>query len=137
MVRILIVDDHEPIRRNIRLLLAVNAEWLICGEAVDGRQAISKCLLLDPHLIVLDIHMPVMNGFDAAKHILRCQPKILVLMLTNDDGPAFAAVAAASGAHGFLSESNAGERLALAISALLRGEQYFPASPPVGDVRPS
>ena len=61
--RILLVDDFEVVRRGLRNLLGANDHWRICGEAENGREAIEKVKELSPDLVLLDVTMPVMNGF--------------------------------------------------------------------------
>ncbi len=67
--QILIVDDHEVVRRGIRSLLSSRPGWKICGEAVDGLDAIEKAKALRPSVILMDISMPRMNGIEAARII--------------------------------------------------------------------
>jgi hypothetical protein len=71
MSRILVVDDHEPVRRSIQTLLGAREGWVVCGEASDGIQAVKEAESLRPDLIIMDVSMPNMNGLDAAKIILR------------------------------------------------------------------
>ena len=68
-LRILIVDDHEVIRRGLRSLLSSRPEWEVCGEAADGQAAIDKAQSLQPDLVLMDVTMPVMTGTEAAKAI--------------------------------------------------------------------
>jgi len=68
--RILIADDHEIVRRGIRALLENHPGWEVCGEAMDGRDAIEKAAALRPDLALLDVGMPNLNGLDAARQIL-------------------------------------------------------------------
>ena len=75
MCRILVADDHEPVRRRIETLLGSRKGWLVCGEAADGLQAIERANSLRPDLIIMDVSMPKMNGLEAARIILREQPK--------------------------------------------------------------
>ena len=63
--QILIVDDHEVVRRGLRSLLSSRPEWIICGEAVDGLDAVEKAKTLRPAVVLMDISMPRMNGLDA------------------------------------------------------------------------
>ena len=71
MVRILVVDDHAPVRRSTQSLLGSREGWLVCGEAADGLQAVEQAKLLRPDLIIMDVSMPNMNGLDATQIILR------------------------------------------------------------------
>jgi len=77
---ILIVDDSAQIRRQLRSCLQQNSSWKVCGEAVDGRDAIHKAEELKPDLIVLDLSMPVMNGFEAARKLKEIRPQVPLLM---------------------------------------------------------
>src|SRR5260370_40282157 len=68
-LRILIVDDHEVVRRGLRSLLSSRPEWEICGEAADGRAAVEQANSLRPDVILMDVSMPDMSGTQAAKII--------------------------------------------------------------------
>src|ERR1700730_15412541 len=102
MIRILIADDHRYIRGMIRALLEVEEGWQVCGEAADGQAAIDQCALLKPNFVILDIHMPVRKGLEAARVNLFQSPRMLVLMLTTDGSTHFALAAMACGAQGLL-----------------------------------
>src|ERR1700688_3813817 len=67
--RLLIVDDHEIFRRGLRALLEPSSEWQICGEAVDGVDAVEQCKSLKPDIVVLDVSMPRLNGLEAARAV--------------------------------------------------------------------
>jgi DNA-binding NarL/FixJ family response regulator len=109
----------------LRVLLEAEQGWAVCGEAADGQQAIDQSELLTPRVIILDIHMPVMNGFEATRRIHLRSPETLILILTSDESPHFARAAAACGALGFLSKAQTIDHLVKAILSLLRGERYF------------
>jgi two-component system chemotaxis response regulator CheB len=79
---ILIVDDSVIIRRALRTMLDQNVDWQICGEAENGQEGIEKALSLRPDLVLLDLSMPVMNGFQAAGELHRLRPKLPILMFT-------------------------------------------------------
>jgi DNA-binding NarL/FixJ family response regulator len=81
MIRILLADDHEFVRRGVRSLLETQPDFQICGEAVDGRQAVAMAEQLRPDVIVLDISMPEMNGLDAARSIRKTAPDSEILIL--------------------------------------------------------
>jgi len=72
-LRILLVDDHEPVRRGVRSLLSSHADWLVCGEAVDGIDAMTKHGA-SPNVVLMDISMPRMNGLDATQVLRRDLP---------------------------------------------------------------
>ena len=79
---ILIVDDHEAIRRGLRFLFRTDPEFTICGEAVDGVDAIKKAQELHPDLILLDLAMPEMNGLEAATALKYIMPNVPLFLLT-------------------------------------------------------
>ena len=79
--RILIADDHEALRRGLRSALLA-AGWQVCGEAADGKQAIEKTKELRPDLVLLDLSMPVMSGHEAAREILRNNPRAKIVVFT-------------------------------------------------------
>jgi DNA-binding NarL/FixJ family response regulator len=114
---ILIVDDHPLIRRTVRSLLEVH-DLHICGEAGDGKAAIEKATDLRPDIIVLDIFMPLMNGFEAAQEIRRILPAIKIVFLTMHDSAAFEA-RTRLWSHGFVHKSDAGTQLVPVLKDLL------------------
>lgn len=83
-MRILIVDDHELIRKGVRSLLRDRPDFEICGEGVDGQDAIEQAGQLHPDLIVMDISMPKMNGLEATREIRRVLPQVDVLVDCNN-----------------------------------------------------
>jgi DNA-binding NarL/FixJ family response regulator len=80
---ILIVDDHAIIRRSLRQLFESRTGWEVCGEAVNGRDAIEKAQELKPDLIVLDLSMPEMDGLQAARILRKAMPKVPIILFTN------------------------------------------------------
>jgi DNA-binding NarL/FixJ family response regulator len=126
MIRILIADGHGYIRGMIRALLEAEKGWQVCGEAANGPEAVAQCVLLKPNLIVLDIHLSIQNGLEAARIILLQLPSMPILIVTMDGSAHFALAAAACGAQGILVKAHAREDLVTAVSTLLRGERYFP-----------
>jgi NarL family two-component system response regulator YdfI len=82
--RILIIDHHEVLRAGLRSLLArLRATWEICGEGVDGEQAIRLTQELQPHLVILDITMPRMSRLEASSRIRNSGPRVPILIFTN------------------------------------------------------
>jgi DNA-binding NarL/FixJ family response regulator len=82
--RILVVDDHEIIRRGLRSILNTHHGWELCGEAIDGEDAILKARSLKPDVIILDISMPNLGGLEAAREIKKSLPNAAILFVTYD-----------------------------------------------------
>ena len=130
--RILIADDHEVLRRGVRTLLGTESEWEICGEAIDGKDAVDKSAALSPDLVILDVNMPVLNGLAAVRQILRLRPQPKVLVFTVHDSDQTMMEVQATGAHGYLSKAKAQQDLIHAVKALLAGKDFYrpvPARP--------
>jgi DNA-binding NarL/FixJ family response regulator len=81
--RILIADDHNQLRETLRVALEAHSGWHVCGEAVDGLEAVQKAAELKPDAIILDLSMPVMGGLEAAREILAASPDMPILLFTN------------------------------------------------------
>jgi len=81
--RILIVDDSAPVLKSVKFMLESVPDWVVGGEARNGREAIDKVALLNPDLVVLDLSMPVMNGLDAARELSRIRPDLPIVMFTD------------------------------------------------------
>lgn len=117
-IRILIVDDHEAIRQGVRSVLTQYAGWEVCGEAVDGEDAVDKATCLKPDVIILDIRMPRLGGLEAAKTIKTQLPKIKILFLTQHDPAAMLPLALQSGGQGLVSKYDVDGHLIPAIEAM-------------------
>ena len=85
LLRILIVDDHEVIRKSVRNMLAAHSDWEVCGEAEDGVEAVEKARALQPDVILMDVAMPRMDGVQATKAILREMPDADVIIVSQND----------------------------------------------------
>ena len=97
-------------------------EWEVCGEAVDGPSAVEKAAALRPDLVILDINMPNLNGLAAVRQILRSAPQTKVLVFTVHDSDQTVKEIQATGAHGYLSKSNASQDLLRVVKELLESE---------------
>jgi len=126
--QILIADDHEMLRRGLRSMLEKELAWEICGEAVDGQDAVDKAAELRPDLVILDINMPVLNGLAAVRQILRNSPETKILIFTVHDSDQTIHEVQAAGAHGMLSKSNASEDLLRVVKELLATKQASSAA---------
>jgi len=119
--RILIADDHDVLRRGIRTMLESDPELEVCGEAVDGRDALEKTLAQAPDLVILDINMPIMNGLDVLRQIVRHSPQTKVLAFSVHDSKQIVEEILAAGAHSYLSKATAGQHLVREVRMLLNG----------------
>jgi len=123
--RILVADDHEVVRRGLRVLLEAQPGWQVCGEAVTGREAVQKVRELKPDIVVLDITMPDLNGLEATRQILKTVPSTQVLILTVHDSDEVVHRVLCAGARGYLLKSDAGHDLVAAVEALSEHKAFF------------
>ena len=124
--RILIADDHEVMRRGVRGLVESQEEWSVCGEAIEGKEAISKTRELRPDLLILDVSMPGMSGIEAALQILKDDPSIKILFFTMHDSPQMMREISNVGAWGYVAKARAGNDLVDAVRIILDGKKFFP-----------
>jgi DNA-binding NarL/FixJ family response regulator len=122
-VRILIVDDFEPWRRSVCSLLAEDADLEVVCEGSDGLEAIQKCKDLQPDLVLLDIQMPKMNGFDAARQICEVSPGTKILFLSSCHSVELMREALKISA-GFIVKADAGRDLLPIVRAVARNEPF-------------
>lgn len=125
--RILIADDHEIIRRGIRPLVESEWGWEVCGEAAEGRQAVSMALALKPDIVIVDISMPELGGVEVTRQIKRDLPETEVLVFSGQDSEALVHQLFAAGARGFVMKSEAAQQLIPAIKALCNHQPFFGA----------
>jgi DNA-binding NarL/FixJ family response regulator len=123
--RILIADDHEIVRQGLRSMLESHTGWEVCGQAVDGREALRQVEALNPDLVVLDIGMPNLNGLDAARQILSNNSKTRILFLTLYETEQAVKTAIQLGAKGLVLKSDAGRELVAAVESIQRNSTYF------------
>ncbi|HEX4997664.1 MAG TPA: response regulator transcription factor [Terriglobia bacterium] len=123
--RILIADDHAIVRRGLRALALSQRAWEVCGEAQNGREAVEMSATLKPDVAILDIGMPELNGLDAARQILRNDPRVEILILTMHQSEEVVREVLKAGARGYVLKSDADENLVKAIEALLQHKPFF------------
>lgn len=128
MIRILIADDHEMIRTGLRKILEGRDGWTVCGEAINGREAVAKAKELKPDVVVLDFAMPELNGLEVIRQIRATLPHTEVLILTMHESEQLAREVLAAGARGFVLKSDAGQTIAAAVEQLSQHRSFFTAT---------
>ena len=121
-IRILVVDDHTLFRRGLTALLSRDPRFDVIGDAADAGEAQRRAQELAPDLILLDNHLPGVNGVDALPALCEAAPQARVLMLTVSEDEHDLATALRNGACGYLLKTMEGEALTLAILRAMRGE---------------
>ena len=116
-VRVLIADDHRLFAEALEAVLSTEARIEVVGRAADGGEAVALARTLQPDLVVLDISMPVLDGFEAAAQLERLQRPPAVLMLTGSDAPEDVDRARRAGARGYITKDAIAARLVEAILA--------------------
>jgi DNA-binding NarL/FixJ family response regulator len=124
-IRVVVVDDHVLIRDGIRALLESTPGIDLVGEAADGHQAIAVTTQLEPDVVLMDLHMPNLDGISATREIVRAAPGavVLVVSMLDDDASVFAAMRA--GARGYVLKGAERDELTRAIAAVARGDVLF------------
>lgn len=128
-LRILVVDDHEVFRRELRALLEAHPGWKVVGEAANGRDAAEMVKQLEPDVVVMDISMPEMNGLEATRSILETAPQTEVLILTMHKSEQMMREAVKAGARGYVLKSDASRDLVRAVEALSRHGTFLRSGP--------
>jgi DNA-binding NarL/FixJ family response regulator len=123
--KILIADDHAMVRDGIKTLLSRNKQYVIAGEAVNGREAIEKYKALKPDLVILDISMPDLNGMEAAKEIITQHPKAKIIILSMYDDEHYISKCIEYGVKGFVIKNETANELDSAIKTVLADQNYF------------
>lgn len=124
-LRVLLVDDHELLRRGVAALLTGHAGWTVVGEASDGRSAVRMAEETRPDVVVMDIGMRELNGFEATRQIHQSRPETQVLIFTMHESEHLVRETIAAGARGYVLKSDASQQLVAAVEALSRHEPYF------------
>lgn len=121
--RILIADDHTLVAEACKRLL--DSEYDVVGTVTDGRSLVSAAVELRPHLIIVDVSMPLLNGLDAGQQIKELLPSVKLLFLTMNHDADLAAEAFRRGASGYLLKTCAASELTIAVREILRGKSYL------------
>jgi DNA-binding NarL/FixJ family response regulator len=131
-LRIFLGDDHRLVRQGFRKILEERPDWQIVGEASDGRECVRQILALEPEVAILDIGMPLLNGIEVTRQIVRRVPRVRVLILSMHLNEAYVTRALQAGAMGYLLKDSADADLILGVTAVSAGKSFF--SPAVAKV---
>lgn len=121
-MKVLLIDDHAPIRRGIRQLLELRAEFEVVGEGANGEEAVRQVDELEPDIVLMDMNMPVMNGADATRLIKEKHPDVHVVGLTAFGEMSLVSAMVNAGAAGYLLKGGAPEELIDSLNAVARGQ---------------
>ena len=124
-IRILIADDHGIVRKGLRLQLEQNEQFRVVGEASDGREAIRLAEELAPHVVIMDIAMPNLNGIEATAQMTKRNPQLRVIILSMHSDESYLTRALGAGAKGYLLKETADLDLCRAVESVAQGKVFF------------
>ena len=127
-ITVLLADDHMLVREGLRKILEMERDLEIVGEAEDGRQAVAMVRKFRPDVVLMDIAMPLLNGLEATRQVVKAIPTTKVLILSAHSDDAYVKDAVESGARGFLLKQTSSRDLCLAIREVRKGQTFFSAS---------
>ena len=124
-ITVLLADDHTIVREGFRKMLELEGDFDVVGEAQDGREAVAMVKKLRPAVVLMDIAMPMMNGLEATRQVLKDVPTTKVLMLSAHSDDAYVTTATESGAVGFLLKQTSAHDVCRAIREVFKGNKFF------------
>jgi DNA-binding NarL/FixJ family response regulator len=127
-ITVLLADDHTVVREGLRKLLEAEGDIQVIGEAANGREAVSQAKTLRPDVIVMDIAMPGLNGFEATRQIRKVMPDARVLILSAHSDESYVEQVIALGAFGYMVKQTSAHVLSVAVREIHKGNSYFSAS---------
>ena len=125
MIRVLLVDDHTVVREGLRAVLDAHPQIQVVGDVSSGQEAARRGEELRPAVVIMDIWMPEVNGFEATHRLLKIDPQVKVVFLTMLGTPEHVQRALAAGACGYLLKESAGREVVEAVLAVAAGERFF------------
>jgi two-component system, NarL family, response regulator NreC len=131
-IRIIIADDHQILRQGLRTLLEKEPDMEVVAEAEDGRKTVILVDDLTPHVVIMDVNMPDLNGIEATRQILTEHPDMKIIALSMHADRRFVINMLKAGAHGYLLKDCAFEELAYAIRLVMANKTYL--SPGVAEI---
>jgi DNA-binding NarL/FixJ family response regulator len=129
-ITVLLADDNRVMRREFRRILELEDDLEVVGEAKNGRQAVAMVMKLRPALVLMDIAMPLLNGFQATRQILKAVPATKVLMLSTHSDDLYVNEATNSGAMGYVIKQTSPDSVCPAIREVQKGNTFFSPSIP-------
>lgn len=127
-IKVMLVDDHTLFRAGVTMLLQMESDMLVVGEASDGHLALELMLKCKPDVVVLDISMPGLDGISVARSVLDRLPRVKILMVTQHENREYILRATKVGVAGYLLKSAAADELVAAIRAVHSGRKYLDAT---------
>jgi two-component system, NarL family, response regulator NreC len=124
-LRILLADDHTVVRQGLRKVLEERPDWVVVAEAGNGRDAVKQAEELKPDVAILDVAMPLLNGIEATRQIVKRSPSTRVLVLTMHSDEAYVNQILKAGATGYLLKDSADVDLIQAVGAVSQGKSFF------------
>ena len=124
-ITVLLAEDHTIVREGFRRMLELEGDFEIVGEAQDGRKAVALATKLRPEVVLMDIAMPLLNGLEATRQVLKALPATKVLMLSAHNDDAYVENAIESGAVGFLLKQTSAQDVCQAIREVQQGKTFF------------
>ena len=124
-LRILLADDHKMVRDGLRLLVDSQPDMHVVGEAANGREALDKARDLKPHVVVMDLSMPELNGLQATELLKTERPELKIVVLTAHEDEGYLRQLRKVGASGYVLKISAGDELVKAIRAVAQGGVHF------------
>jgi DNA-binding NarL/FixJ family response regulator len=128
MVRVLLADDHDIVRRGLRDMIEERHGWQICAEATNGREAVELALQERPDIALLDLSMPELNGLEATRQIRRESPQTEILIFTMHETEQLVREVIFAGARGYVLKSDGAQHLVAAMEALAHHRPFFTSS---------
>jgi DNA-binding NarL/FixJ family response regulator len=125
MITILIADDHDVVRRGLKMLLETRPSWRVVAEARDGKSAVNDAFRMKPDVAIMDYALPQLNGIEAARQIRHHLPRTEILIFTMHNSDDILLHALEAGARGFLLKTDADDYVLAAVHALSQHKPFF------------